>query len=209
MSHGLSRAGVPTDRHAGPEDLAFEAVKRISEKQVVKLGLSRAIFVWKPCLKCLCHVVWMTVLPVLMHFVLVWLLSPVEAVEWLRLWLCFTQSQNLTPFPCGWRWLQTSVPSPLCSLYHKTIRPCTKWFSIAAFLGVVYWNNLKILHLVFYVPRKNRFNLFWFLAKCWFAKRPFPEFPHWLALRSLISHWPLQAVFSPCLKGNTVIFFLK
>lgn len=66
MPHSLCRAGFPTDRHAGTEDLAFEAVKRVSEKQVVKLGLSRAIFVWKPCLKCLFHVVWMTVLPVLM-----------------------------------------------------------------------------------------------------------------------------------------------
>ena len=66
MPHSLCTADVPTDRHAGTEDLAFETVKRVSEKQVVKLGLSRAIFVWKPCRKCLLHVVWMTVLPVLM-----------------------------------------------------------------------------------------------------------------------------------------------
>lgn len=44
MSHGLSRAGVPTDRHAGTEDLAFEAVKRISEKTGCEVGAFQGHF---------------------------------------------------------------------------------------------------------------------------------------------------------------------
>lgn len=165
MPNGVYRAGVPTDRHAGTEDLAFEAVKRVSEKQVVKLGLSRAVFVWKPCLKCLFHVVWMTVLPVLVDFVLVWLLSPVEAVgmtQGFKTVLHSLRISHLSP-KCLGPWMEMTSDLSAQSLVlplPQNNRALYQVVQHCCFLECRILEWLKNLTSVFYAPRKNRFSLF-------------------------------------------------